>query len=175
DDESAAFREWLSEPFAKQFDLVLSKAIELENPVLITSLLAGRRWVAPSFTEACFQSTLRQIDRLLQPLRDAGERAAETKPSVGSVKALLDETSLLYLLNSLPVYFRQHQDEAAQIIRNIAHTAFAEHSDIDLAKAILQVSNELRKISTNVREYIEEDFKKIDKVIEKEQESEARL
>jgi hypothetical protein len=171
DDESAALREWLSEPFAKQFDLVLSKAIDRKNPALITCLLAGRRWVAPSFTDACFQSTLRQIDRLLQPLRDAGGRAAEIKPSVESVKALLDENSLLHLLNSLPVYFRNYQDETAQIIRNIAQTAFAKHSDIDLAKAILQVSNQLRKISANVRGYIEEDFKQIDKIIQ----SEARL
>jgi hypothetical protein len=102
DDKSPAFREWLSEPFAKQFDLVLSRAIDLKNPSLITCLLAGRRWVAPSFTDACFQSSLRQIDRLLQPLRDAGGRAAEINLSVASVKALLDENSLLHLLNSLP-------------------------------------------------------------------------
>src|SRR5262249_708278 len=31
-------------------------------------------------------------------------------------------------------------NEVAQIIRDIAHTAFAKHSDIDLTKAILQVS-----------------------------------
>jgi len=90
DNDSATFRQWLSEPFAKQFDLVLSKAIDLKNPALIACLLAGRRWVAPSFTDACFQSPLRQLDRLLQPLRDARERAAETSPSATSVKALLD-------------------------------------------------------------------------------------
>jgi tetratricopeptide (TPR) repeat protein len=126
DDESAAFREWLSEPFAKQFDLVLSRAIDLKNPALITCLLAGRRWVAPSFTDACFQSTLRQIDRLLQPLRDARGRAAETNPSVTSVQTLLDENSLLHLLNSLPVYFRDYQDEAAQIIRDIHPHCFRQ-------------------------------------------------
>jgi tetratricopeptide (TPR) repeat protein len=175
DDESEGFREWLSEPFAKQFDLVLSKAIDRRNTTLITCLLAGRRWIAPSFTDACFQSTRRQIDRLLQPLRDAGGRATEINPSVESVKALLDENSLLHLLNSLPVYFRDYQDETANIIRDIAHTAFAKHSDIELVKAILQVSNQLQKISANVRGYIEEDFKQIDEIIQRERESEARL
>jgi hypothetical protein len=172
DDE--AFCDWLSEPFAKQLDLVLSKAIDLKNPALITSLLAGRRWVASSFTDACFQSTLRQVDRLLQPLRDGCERAAKTKPSVASVKALLPE-SLVHLLNSLPVFFRKYQDEAPQIIRNIALTAFNKHSDIDDAKAILEISNALRKTSAEVSGYIEKDFKQIYKIIEKEKESEARL
>jgi hypothetical protein len=169
----AEFREWLSGSFAKQFDLVLSKAIDLKNPTLIKGLLAGRRWVAPAFTDACFQATLRQMDRLLQPLRDANARAEETKPSVAAVKALLDENSLLYLLNSLPIF--NYEDEAALIIRSIAHAAFANHSDIDLAKAILQVSNQLRKTSAIVRGYVEEDFKKIDQIIQKERESEARL
>ena len=47
DEEGNGFREWLSEPFAEQFDRVLARAIDARNLVVLECLLDGRRWVGP--------------------------------------------------------------------------------------------------------------------------------
>jgi hypothetical protein len=71
DEEAKGFREWLSEPFAAQFDRVLSKAIDARNLVVLECLLDGRRWVGASHADKCFESARRLVDRLLAPLREA--------------------------------------------------------------------------------------------------------
>jgi len=175
DDESSGFRNWLSEPFAKQFDLVLSKAIDQGNSIVLRCLLSGRRWVAQSFADACFVNSLRQVDRMLQPLRDAKERAETVKPTAQYVQAALEQNDLRDLLDYLPPYFLEYQSEAVFLIRRIAATCYQTHSDIELAKAILLLAKDLRRMSSNAHTALDEDLKEVDKIIAKEKEYEVQL
>lgn len=175
EEESAAFRTWLSEPFARQFDLVLTKAIERRDGALTARLLAQSRTAAAAFANAGFKSTRRQVGRLLEPLREAGESSKQTRPSPAGLDALLQENFLIDLLNGLPVDFLDYRDEAAAIIRAIAHAAFTKHADIDLAKAILEMSGRLENVSPGLRAHIEDDFADIGEIIARKSASEARL
>lgn len=48
DEEDSDFRQWVSKPFSQQYDLVLSRAIELGSIAIVEALFDGRRWVLPA-------------------------------------------------------------------------------------------------------------------------------
>ncbi len=175
EDQDSGFCEWLSEPFAKQFDLVLSKAIDQKNLVILECLLKGRRWVAPSYDDKCFENARRQVDRLLDPLRNALDCADESMPTVESVNQLLDQGAIVGIFNLLPAYFREIQNEAPFIIRNLAATCYKSHSRIDLSKNIIQLARRFTIYSIQVNHSLEEDIKKIDEIIHEELKNEVRL
>lgn len=175
EDESNGFREWLSEPFAKQFDRLLSKAIEKKNLIVLECMLDGRRWVAPSFADRCFENARRQVDRLLQPLREARVRADDVMPTVESIKDLLTQTASVGILNLLPTYFRDLQNEAVSHIRGIAINCFNSHSNSDLSREILEITRLFRFKSADLNHQLDDDFKKIEALIRDERKHEVRL
>ena len=173
-EEDEKFCEWISEPFVKQYDLVLTKAIERKNLVLLECLLDGRRWIAPHFTDRCFEGARRQVDRLIEPLREANDHADDRLPSVRDVERILNCNSLLEILNLLPAYFRDYQDAAAKQIRGIAISANNSHDDRELSKAILALTKKFDFKSVSLRHQLDEDFEKIEALIREERKSETK-
>jgi tetratricopeptide (TPR) repeat protein len=174
DNEESGFRKWLSQPFADQYDRVLTKAIEGRNLVAIECLLDGRRWVLPSHADRCFENARRLVEQMLSPLLDAGVRAAAEKPSVAGLRSLLEKNSLIGVLNLLPTYFRDHQNAAAAVIRDVAVSCFNRHGDSDLSRDVLQLTKLFRFKSADLNRQLDEDFAKIDELIREERKHEAR-
>ena len=175
DDKKNGFQEWLSEPFTYQFDRVLSKAIDSRNLVVLECLLEGRRWVSPLHADRCFENTRRLVDHLLEPLRKANIRADDEKPAVLEVKEILERGSLVGILNLLPTYFQDYQNEAVSHIRGISISCFNSHHDSDLSREVLQLTKMFRFKSTNLNIQLEEDFKNIDQLIQEEGKDEVKL
>ena len=175
EDQDNGFREWLSEPFAKQFDLVLSKSIDQKNLPVLECLLDGRRWVAPSYADRCFENARRRCDRLLEPIRRARERADEVTPTVESVSRMLEQESLIDILNLLPTYFRDLQNEAPTLIRNMSISCYNSHSNADVAKNVLQIARRFTFKSAELNQRLEDDFKQIEELIRKERKHEVSL
>lgn len=174
-DEDLGFRAWLSEPFAKQFDVLLPKALELGNPTLLEALLAGRRWVTPAHSDQCFESARRLIDRRLDYLRQAKDRAVEHKPALLNIRDCLSHKSLSDILNRLPAYFRDFQDETVGLLRSIALSSYNKHSDSALAKGVLELALTLTSASGAMKKLLAEDIETIDGLIAKETEKDVRL
>ncbi len=172
--EDDDFKEWLSEPFVQQFDVVLGKAIEQRNLVILECLLDGRRWVTRQHADRCFENTRRQVDRLIEPLREANNKADNVLPSVLSLKRMINDTSLAGILNLLPTYFRDYQNSAAEQLRGIAISCNNSHGNADLSKEVLHLTKLFNFKSAILNQRLEEDFKKIEELIQEERKDEAK-
>lgn len=175
DDEWSGFRGWLSLPFARQYDLVLTRALQRRNTALIESLFDGRRWILREHEELCFEGGRRQVEHLLAPLRQAADKANDVKPQLPHLKSLVNHSGLISIINLLPEPFREQQREAVSMIRSIAIAAFNEHGDSDLSKAILTLSKDFSFKSAALTQRLDDDFKQINNLIAKERQHEAKL
>lgn len=175
EDADSGFQDWLGDIFAPQFDRVLCKAIEVGNLVVLECLLDGRRWVPPSHADRCFQNARRAIDRRLQALRDANNRADDERPSVRQVQNILNKDNLLGIMNLLPSFFEDFQNEAVHQLRGIAISSFKSHNDIDLARQIIELAREFRFRSAEANRHIDEDVEQIEKLIQQERQHESKL
>ncbi|GAW87563.1 superkiller protein 3 [Bathymodiolus platifrons methanotrophic gill symbiont] len=175
EDTKNGFRHWLSEPFSKQFYIVITKAIENEDLAVIEVLLDGRRWIDPSYTEKCFENAKRKIDLQLEPLRNNKQESEKKKPTVNKLTNLLNEQSLIQILNLFPTFFWEIQDEAVGIIRNVAVSSFNIHGDSELAKEILNLTSQFSFKSEESNRRIQEDKTAIEKIIQEEKQYESYL
>ena len=174
-DKDNEFREWLSEPFTKQFNLVLSKAIDQKNIAVLECLLDGRRWVTRANEDKCFENSRRQVDRLIEPLRIAKNRADEIMPTVESVTRLLEQGAVADILNLLPTYFRDLQNEAPSLIRSMALSCYNSHLNAELSKNVLQIARRFTFKSAELNHHLDDDFKQIEELIREELKNEVRL
>ena len=169
------FRKWLSEPFGKQYDVVLSKAIEKRAVRVIESLLSGRRWVLPEHDDICFTAAHRQIDRILEPLQNAARKAENTEPNAQVIEILLADSRLVDIMNLLPVYFRDQQSQTLRSIRDMAIAAYNLYDNSELSREILNLSKRFSLKSGELAQRLEDDFRKINELIQQERKHEAKL
>lgn len=175
EDEDGNLLEWLSAPFAHQYNAVLSRAIELGEISVIEALFDGRRWVLPEYDDICFEGAFRHAERILTPLRKLAESAQTTCPSLQNVSEALRQQKLSHIYNLLPAHFRLIQTKAVQHVRDIAIACHNAHSDSELSKAILQLSKEFAFKSVDLTHQLQEDFKKIEELIREQRKHEAKL
>jgi len=175
DNEFSGLAPWLSERFAPQFDLVLTKAIEARDVNAIEALLSGRRLVTPEREDRCFEGAQRQVARMLEPLRAASEKAVETKPTAAFINALLAKDNLGRIVSVLPQYFQDVQSELASLIRTISITAHNDHGDTDTAKEILAIGRSLAGRSPALLHQMQEDADKLDEMIKEQSKNDASL
>lgn len=175
EDADSGFQEWLGDLFIPQFNRVLCKAIDVGNLVVLECLLDGRRWVPPSHADRCFQNARHAIDRRLQPLRDANKRADDEKPLLSQVKGLLNHGNLLGIMNLLPSYFEDFQNEAVNQLRGIAISSFNAHGDADQARQIVELAKQFSFRSADANRQIEEDAQQIEKLLQQERKHESKL
>jgi tetratricopeptide (TPR) repeat protein len=173
--EDNAFVDWLADVFAPQFDRVISKALDSGNLLVLECLLDGRRWVPPSMEDRCFQNARRVVDRLVQPLRDAHVRADDTKPVLSNIEGILNKGSLIQVMNLLPSFFEEFQNDAVHMIRGIAIRCFNAHGDIDLSRRVIELAKRFRFRSAEANRTIESDVEQIEKLVRQERQHEAKL
>lgn len=196
-DDDPSFPTWLSDRFSRQYDLVLSRALEQNNLSAVTALLSGRRYVIQKHEDLCFSGANRFLDLQMERLRKAEQEASTEVPSVRALSAILlgktqvneaaplakllplpDEPSpaLAPLLSLLPEYFKSFQIEAARLIRSIAIDCYNKHSDADLASEILKLAQPLEAvISVEMKGHIEGDKKRLKEILAEESKKEVRL
>ena len=175
DREESGFRKWLSLPFARQYELVLMRALQNKRLQLVESLFDGRRWILREHEERCFEGARRQVSQILVHLKQAEEQAKEVKPTISQITTTLNDEGLISIINLLPEPFRDLQSEAVSLIRQIAITAVNEHGDTDLSKKILTLSRKFSFKSEALTQRLAEDFKAIEKLIAQERKHEAKL
>lgn len=173
--EADTFGAWLSPKFASQFDLVFGKALESRQPDYIEAMLDGRRWVQPGDEDKCFESALRQADKILMPLKLTAEKTKASKPTINKVKAALEHGHTEKILSLLPSAFQAVLNDAASLIRDMSIDANNEHQDPDLAKEILGLAKGLAQRAPSVQLRIEKDMQTLDEIIQKEKKDECFL
>ena len=177
DTEYYGFKEWLSEPFARQYNLVLGKALETRGTTtaIVECLFDGRRWVLAEHDDICFEKARVIIQKSIEPLSSLAEKTKSTKPDLISIERALVEQNLADTLNLLPVHFRSIQSEAVKLLRSISIDLHNLHSNTDEAKAALQLSKKFSFKSADLNHQLEEDFKKLEELIREQRKHEAKL
>jgi len=175
EDESGDFAAWLSEKFAAQYNLVLSKAFEARDVDAIEALLGGRRLVLAEHEDRCFEGAQRQVTQMIAPLERAREAASKSKPSTSAVRALLEKDNLGRIVSLLPQYFQSVQNQLADAIRSISIDCHNKHDDTDLAKEILQIGKSLAGRSPALLSRLEEDEKTLNTLLAEQSKHEATL
>ncbi len=174
-DTIGGFRHWLSGPFSRQFDAVLTRAIERKNLIVLECLLDGRRWVAQDFEDRCFENTRRVVDRMLDPLRELRTSSQTQKPDAASVRALLESDSLRDILNLLPTYFSDLQNEAVACVRGLAIDSYNIYSDSETSSDLLLLAESFTFKSADLNHQLAEDRETIRRLISEERVFEVRL
>lgn len=175
ENNSDDFAPWLSKKFAPQYNLLLTEAIGRKDIDAIECMLDGRRWVIPEDEDKCFDGAHRQVQSLIQPLRDALNKYDTIKPSEDSVRSILAQGEMGPILTILPMAFQKDQAEAATLIRSISIDAYNKHGDPDLAKNILELARTFATRSPSLRHRIDEDVETLNERIKEERKDEASL
>jgi tetratricopeptide (TPR) repeat protein len=174
-DEEPEFRDFLSKPFANQYNLLLSRAIEQRAIPVIETLFDGRRWVNQEDEDICFAGAYKRVGELVRLMRAKAAEGEERKISVQELEDFLRQHSFTNLFNLLPTAFRTAQSELVAEIRQLAVSSYNEHSDADLSRGVLNLCKGFRFKSVELNKRLDEDFKTIEQKIAEERKAEVRL
>lgn len=174
-DEEPEFRAFLSKPFARQYNVALTRAIERRLLPVVEVLFDGRRWVEPEDEDVCFEGAYKRVADMVEAMRSKANDGRERKVSLREVEDFLRQHSLPELFNLLPTPFASAQREFAAEIRTLAISCFNEHSDSDLSKGVLNLCKGFTTRSIELAKRLEEDFKTIERMIVEERKYESRL
>jgi tetratricopeptide (TPR) repeat protein len=168
------FLSFLSKPFARQYNFILTRAIERRLLSLVESLFDGRRWVEPEDDDVCFEGAYRRIGELVEAMRSKAEEGRSRKISVAELeKFLRDRAFHPELFNHLPAPFRSMQSAVVAEIRSLAISSYNEHGDSELSRAVLELSKNFKFKNVELNKRLEEDFKAIEKLVAEERKQAA--
>lgn len=173
DDEN--FATWIGEYFTKQYDKLLSIAIQKNKSNLVKVLLSGRRLAADIQTDLLFERSHQSLNNVLQQFRDSESQAEKRLPSYQTIEMLIRNAGLNEFLLRLPYQFKDLQNEFSTILRSISISCNNIHDDAELSKKFLQLGKAYTLKNSSLELKIKEDEKKIDEIINKEKKSESHL
>ena len=164
-----AFRSFLSGPFSRQYNLVLTRSIKRRLLPAIEALFVGRRWVEPNDNEACFEGADREVGELVELMRGKAVEGCGRKVSLGEVEGFLRQHSFVELFNLLPAHFAPFQKELVEHVRSLAISCFNTHDDSGLSKSILSLCNRFKFRSIELSTRLKGDFENIEEIIREEE------
>ncbi|MFZ3114553.1 MAG: tetratricopeptide repeat protein [Syntrophales bacterium] len=174
-DEEPDFKRFLTKPFANQYNLVLTRAIEQRALAVIEVLFQGRRWVNREDEDICFAGAHKRVDDLVHMMRVKTAEGKKRKESIREMKDFLRDHSFTNLFNLLPAEFRSEQSELITEIRSLAIDCYNVHEDPDLSRDILNLCKGFQFKNVELNKRLEEDFKIIEQKITEERKAEVRL
>ncbi len=169
------FCEFLSQPFAKQYNFILTRAIERRILPVVEVLFDGRRWVEPEDDDICFEGAFKRIGDLVDMMRSKASEGQTRKVNLSEIENFLHQYSLPELFNLLPTTFASMQRDFVAEIRSLAISCFNQHDDSDLSKKVLSLCKRFTSRSVELNKRLEEDFKTIEKMIVEEHKYDSRL
>ena len=164
-DEEPEFRRFLSKPFARQYNTVLTRAIEKRAFCVVEALFDGRRWVEPEDEDVCFEGAYKHTKMLIEWVEKKAETAASAKPDYSEIAAFIENLKVAETFNLLPTAFRSVQSQLVGQIRSLAIAANNEHSDSESSAQILGLCKKFRFKSADLNKRLEEDAKAIEKIV----------
>lgn len=166
---------FLSEPFSRQYNLLLTRAIERKLLPVVEALFDGRRWVRPEYDDACFEGAFKRVGTLVELLRQKADEGATKRVELADVLALFKQHGIPELFNLLPTPFASAQRDLVSSIRSLAIACFNEHGDSELSKSVLALCSRFTFRSVELTARLKEDHKTIERLIAEERQHESRL
>jgi tetratricopeptide (TPR) repeat protein len=168
-DEEPEFRTFLSKPFARQYNLVLTRAIDRRLLPVVEVLFDGRRWVEPKDEDICFEGAFKRIGDLVERMRSKAAEGRVRKGSLQEIEDFLREQSFPELFNLLPTTFASAQGKVVTELLELGIFCFMEHDDAELSKGILNICKRFTSRSVEVTTRLEKNFKTIEEIISEQQ------
>ncbi|MBN2594853.1 MAG: tetratricopeptide repeat protein [Sedimentisphaerales bacterium] len=168
-DDEPEFRAFLSKPFARQYNLVLTRAIEQRLLPVIEVLFDGRRWVEPEDVDVCLEGAFKRIGDLVELMRSKAAEGCAHKVSLQEIEDFLEEHSFPELFNLLPTNFASAQGKVVTELLQLGISCFNEYDDADLSKGILNICKRFTSRSVEVTTRLEKNFKTIEEIISEQQ------
>ena len=162
------FGTFLSKPFAKQYNRVLTRAIDERLLPVVEVLFDGRRWVEPEDDDQCFEGASKRVGDIVEEMRAIVRGGSSRKVSLREIEVFLREHSLPELFNLLPVHFASYQGEIVKELRFLAISCFNDHGDSILSGDVLNLCDQFTSRDVAFNEQLEEDFKTIEAIISAE-------
>ena len=166
-DEEPGLKNFLSKPFAQQYNLLLSSSIKRFESKVVEALFDGRRWVIAADQDACYQGADKWVMELIgaiQKKRIASE-AKESKISAKELDNWLFAHGFTTIVNLLPAHFRPAQTELVREIRLLAVSWHNQHNDPEMARDVLAVCKRFRFKSEQLNRALEEDVETVSRII----------
>ena len=167
-DKQSGFRAFLSKPFARQYNAMLTRAIERRLLPVVEVLFDGRRWVESEDDDVCFEGAYKRVADLVEAMRSKANDGEKRKLSLREVEDFLQQNSLPELFNLFPTAFASAQRDFMNEIRSLAISCFNEHGDADLSKGVLNLCKGFTTRSVELAKRLEADFKAIEQLIAEE-------
>lgn len=164
-DEEPEFRAFLSKPFARQYNVTLTRAIDRRLLSVVEVLFDGRRWVKPEDEDVCFEGAHKRIAELVEAMRSKANDGSKRKVSLSEMEEFLQKNSLPDLFNLLPSPFASSQRDFAAAIRELAISCINKHDDAGLSKGVLNLCKRFTTRSVDLDKRLEEDFKAIERIV----------
>ncbi len=166
-DDDPEFEDFISKPFAQQYDLLLSRGIDRFELDVVEALFDGRRWVTAADQDACYQRTEKWVADLvkgIQKKRIASE-AGESKIDAKELGDWLSRYGITTIFNLLPAHFRPRQNELVREIRLLGVSWYNQHDDAEMSRDVLAVCKQFRFKSEELNQRLEKDFKTVSREI----------
>jgi hypothetical protein len=137
-DEDLEFRRFLSKSFARQYNVVLTRAIERRLLPVVEVLFDGRRWVEPEDEDTCFEGAYKYAENLIEEIQAVARKARARKVGRDEIEDCLRRDAHPELFNLLPVAFAHQKHEAVKAILELAITCNNKpYYDYEMAKSVL--------------------------------------
>jgi len=160
-EKDSGFQTFLSAIFARQYNVVLGRAVERRQLPLIKALLDGRRWVVPEDEDTCFEDADKRVREIVDLLRRKADQATERRIDLVEIEDFLRQHSLPDLFNLLPPHFASRQNNAVEVMELLAVASFNKHHDAELSKGVLNLAKRFTCRSTEITNRLDEDLKKV--------------
>ncbi len=174
-EEDEDFLGFLSAPFARQYNLLLTRAIERKLLPVVEVLFDGRRWVRSEDEDVCFEGAFKRVGAMVELMRQKAVEGATKRIELPEMLALFKQHSIPELFNLLPTPFASAQRDLVSSIRSLAIACFNEHGDSELSKNVLALCNRFNFRSVELTARLKEDYKTIERLIAEERQHESRL
>ncbi|MGA2092277.1 MAG: tetratricopeptide repeat protein [Sedimentisphaerales bacterium] len=168
-DKEPKFRAFLSKPFARQYNFVLTHAIERRLLPVIEVLFDGRRWVEPGDEDICFEGTLKRVQVLVEQMEDMEHQSTETKITAAKIEDFLSRQSVPEIFNLLPTAFRGEQNRIVAAMRQVAVACHNEHDDSEESAKILKLCKKFQFKSVDLNKLLEDDAKAIEAILKEKE------
>jgi len=164
-EEDDGFRAFLSIPFATQYNVLLSQAIESNALTVVEVLFDGRRWVEDADIDLCLSGAFKRVGKLVDILTSLESQSEARLVGFPEIQNALNVHHIVELFNLLPTQFRAQQTQVVACLRSLAINSHNKHGQTEMSKNILLLCKEFQFKSHSLNEKLKEDYAKIEEII----------
>ena len=164
-EKDPGFRSFIGKPFAQQYNLILTRALERKLIPVIEILFDGRRWVEREHDDICFDGASRWAKEKTEWIEQKVRTAGQKKPNVLEVEKYLADNAIVEVFNLLPTWFRGEQSGFVAAMRSLAIACHNDHGDTDSSAKLLLLSDTFQFKSVGLNKQLEEDRAKVNEIL----------